>query len=220
MCFFAYWPLDGFWTAHVRTMFFTCLSWEGEPLRNGPKLVKVMACYLVVPSHNLTCWFAITLNFFTSILTLLGNYNIIVIVNNLLHDHVIVGPDSNVGWPNVGTLGQPSLLSGSFIVILLEVQHVSLALTPAHFIINSFAPGRDNKDIGKILFASSSCDFLKKQAWVKADVLSSTLAQVMAWCSQTTSFNLWGCWPRSLSLYCVTREYWDNMKIVLWNKTI
>ena len=38
----------------------------------------------------------------------------------------------------------------------------------------------------------------------------STLVQVMAWCRQATSHYLNQCWPRSLSLYSVTRPQWVN----------
>ena len=38
----------------------------------------------------------------------------------------------------------------------------------------------------------------------------STLVQVMAWYCQTTSHYLSQCWPRSLSLYGVTRPEWVN----------
>ena len=35
-----------------------------------------------------------------------------------------------------------------------------------------------------------------------------TLVQVMAWCRQATSHYLSQCWPRSMSLYGVTRPQW------------
>ena len=38
----------------------------------------------------------------------------------------------------------------------------------------------------------------------------SILVQVMAWCCQATSHYLSQCWPRSLSLYGVTRPEWVN----------
>ena len=38
----------------------------------------------------------------------------------------------------------------------------------------------------------------------------STLVQVMAWCRQATSHYLNQCWPRSLSLYGVTKGESDN----------
>ena len=37
---------------------------------------------------------------------------------------------------------------------------------------------------------------------------TSTLVQVMAWCSQATSRYLSQCWPRSMSPYGVTRPQW------------
>ena len=43
----------------------------------------------------------------------------------------------------------------------------------------------------------------------------STLVQVMAWCLQATSHYLKQCWPRSPTLYGVTRPQWVNMRILL-----
>ena len=46
--------------------------------------------------------------------------------------------------------------------------------------------------------------------WMALDFIDdqSTLVQVMAWCRQATSHYLSQCWPRSLSLYGVTRPQW------------
>ena len=46
--------------------------------------------------------------------------------------------------------------------------------------------------------------------WLSLDVTDdkSTLVQVMAWCRQATSHYLNQCWPRSLSLYGITRPQW------------
>ena len=38
----------------------------------------------------------------------------------------------------------------------------------------------------------------------------STLVQVMAWCRQATSHYLSQCWPRSMTLYGITRPQWVN----------
>ena len=46
--------------------------------------------------------------------------------------------------------------------------------------------------------------------WMPLDLTDdkSTLVQVMAWCRQATSHYLSQCWPRSLSLYGITRPQW------------
>ena len=46
--------------------------------------------------------------------------------------------------------------------------------------------------------------------WMSIDFTDdlSALVQVMAWCHQATSHYLSKCWPRSLSLYGVTRPEW------------
>ena len=45
--------------------------------------------------------------------------------------------------------------------------------------------------------------------WMPLYILDkSTLVQVMAWCRQATSHYLSQCWPRSMSLYGITRPQW------------
>ena len=46
--------------------------------------------------------------------------------------------------------------------------------------------------------------------WMPLDLTDdkSLLVQVMAWCRQATSHYLSQCWPRSLSLYGITRPQW------------
>ena len=46
--------------------------------------------------------------------------------------------------------------------------------------------------------------------WISLDLTDekSTLVQVMAWCREAASHYLNQCWPRSLSLYGVTRPQW------------
>ena len=48
--------------------------------------------------------------------------------------------------------------------------------------------------------------------WMSLDSTNdqSTLVQVLAWCRQAQSHYLSQCWPRSLSLYGVTRPQWVN----------
>ena len=48
--------------------------------------------------------------------------------------------------------------------------------------------------------------------WMSEDLIDgkSTLFQVMAWCRQATIHCLSRYWPRSLSLYCISRPRWLN----------
>ena len=57
--------------------------------------------------------------------------------------------------------------------------------------------------------------------WMSLDLTDdkSTLVQVMAWCRQATSHYLSQCWPRSLTLYDVTRPQWVNC-ILIQNQTM
>ena len=50
--------------------------------------------------------------------------------------------------------------------------------------------------------------------WMSLDHIygKSTLVQVMAWCRQATSHYLSQWWPRSLSLYGITRTQWVKKK--------
>ena len=58
-----------------------------------------------------------------------------------------------------------------------------------------------------------SCEIARK--WMSLDLIEdkSTLVQVMAWCRQATSHYLSQCWPRSMSLYGISRPQWVNIKI-------
>ena len=50
-------------------------------------------------------------------------------------------------------------------------------------------------------------------SWISLNLTDdkSTLVQVMAWCRQATSHYLNKCWPRSMSLYGITRPQWVNV---------
>ena len=49
--------------------------------------------------------------------------------------------------------------------------------------------------------------------WMSWDLSEdkSTLVQVMAWCCQAASHYLSQCWPRSVSLFGITRAQWVNI---------
>ena len=51
-------------------------------------------------------------------------------------------------------------------------------------------------------------------SWIPQHIFDndSKLVQLMAWCRQATSYYLNQCWPRSMSLYDITRPQW-----VKWN---
>ena len=74
--------------------------------------------------------------------------------------------------------------------------------------VNSLTPGRYTKILNKNV---SKCKFWQiyhiifpwNWSGMDANVLKSTLGQVMAWCRQATSHNLSQYWPRSMSTYGV-----------------
>ena len=80
-------------------------------------------------------------------------------------------------------------------------------------LVNSLAPGKFqwnfrhviSRQILVIVGWGISCEIAI--IWMALDFTDyqSTLVQVMAWCHQATSHYLSQCWPRSLSLYSVTR---------------
>ena len=88
------------------------------------------------------------------------------------------------------------------------------------WMFNSLAPGRPgchyktaifNLVLLIGIFTSSKDNALRWMPWHLTDD-KSTLVQVMAWCSQTTSHYLSQCWPTGISMspYGVTRPQWVN----------
>ena len=90
------------------------------------------------------------------------------------------------------------------------------------YAVNSLAPGRPRCHFKTAIFnlvlligifTSSKDNALR---WMPRDLTDdkSTLVQVMAWCHQVTSHYLSQCWPRSVSLYGVTRPQWVNLVLM------
>ena len=83
-----------------------------------------------------------------------------------------------------------------------------------HRSVNSLSPGRLKWKFSHYQAFSVidgwgiSCEIGLR--WMPLDLndKKSTLVQVMAWCRQATSHYLSQCWPRSLSLYGITRPQW------------
>ena len=89
-------------------------------------------------------------------------------------------------------------------------------------IINSLAPGKFESNFRYLISQITSvidgwgisCELALR--WMSLNLTDdeSTLVQVMAWCRQATSHYLRQCWPRSLSLYGVTRPQWVKSQSV------
>ena len=83
-------------------------------------------------------------------------------------------------------------------------------------ILNSLAPGKFEWNFRYVIFKwilvvdgwGISCEIALISMSLDFADDQSTLVQVMAWCRQATSHYLSQCWPRSLSLYGVTRPQW------------
>ena len=92
----------------------------------------------------------------------------------------------------------------------------------SHCIFNSFAPGRFQIILRKVIFQQIlvidgwrvSCKIVLK--WMPTDLTDgkSTLVQIMAWCRQATSHYLSQCWPISVSPYGVIRPQWVNTDLI------
>ena len=88
-----------------------------------------------------------------------------------------------------------------------------------NFSLNSLAPGKFKWNFRHVIFKQilvidgwgSSCEIALIWIWLNFTDDQSTLVQVMAWCHQATSHYLSQCWPRSLSLYGITRPQWYNL---------
>ena len=84
--------------------------------------------------------------------------------------------------------------------------------------VNSLAPGTFEWNFKWVIFMINSvidgwCISGKiALRWESLDLSDdkSTLVQVVAWCRQAASHYLSQCWPRSVSLYGVTRPQWVN----------
>ena len=115
---------------------------------------------------------------------------------------------TNLGWWNFGLniswLHQPNgfvKACNNPCALAMELLYFSLAQIHRYWIsvlVNSLAPGGCPKILTKNIykcnfFSGEACDFLMKPVLMNANVLMSTLVQVMAWCHQAK------CWPRSLS---------------------
>ena len=82
--------------------------------------------------------------------------------------------------------------------------------------LNSLASGKFEWNFRHVIFkqilvidgGGISCEIAL--IWMSLDFTDdqSLLVQVMAWCRQATSHYLSQCWPRSLTLYGVTRPLW------------
>ena len=98
----------------------------------------------------------------------------------------------------------------------LKTQLVNIP--PLTMQVNSLAPGKFELNFRHVIFKQIlvidgwdiSCEIAL--IWMSLDFTDDqiTLVQVMARCRQATSHYLSQCWPRSLSLYCVTRPQWVN----------
>ena len=87
---------------------------------------------------------------------------------------------------------------------------------------NSLAPGKVERNFRYVIFKrilvidgwGISCEIVL--IWMTLDFTDdkSRLVQVMDWCRQTTSHYLIQCWPRSVSLYGVTRPQWVNSLVL------
>ena len=79
--------------------------------------------------------------------------------------------------------------------------------------VNSLAPGRCGSNIKSIIFKlvkqnsnlPTCCEITLRRMPKNLTNDWTTLVQVMVWCRQATSHYLRQCWPRSMSLYDVTR---------------
>ena len=88
--------------------------------------------------------------------------------------------------------------------------------------INSLAPGRFQFNIRKVIFKRTlvnggwGISYEIALRWMSQDLTDdkSTLVQVMAWSRQATSHYLSQCWPRSMSLYGVTRPQWVKFLMI------